>query len=63
MTDAERLDLIQHYGWTLAPTNRPEDGWWVQTQIGWTPRFPTVREAVDAALEMLAGYALGNKST
>lgn len=55
MTDVERLNLIQHYGWALEPTAA---GWMV-SRIGGDSacHAPTVREALDAALALQAAWA------
>ena len=55
MSDTEALDLIQHYGWGLAPSVR---GGWVINCIRFsTDPQPTVREAIKAAMTAQIAWA------
>jgi hypothetical protein len=54
MTDTERLNLIEHYGWDI---RKIDDNWYVEGQFGRVYKV-SIREAINAALSAQAKWAL-----
>lgn len=55
MQDTERLNLLEHYRWRLAPVGGGE--WQVTGTFGFV-RAATPRDAMDKALDLQAEWAL-----
>lgn len=57
MNDKERLDLIEHYQWSVFYI---DNGWLIKGMFGQLPNtYDTLRKAIDAALQVQAKWALG----
>ena len=53
-TDTERLDAIERHGWDVFRSDEDDNGWALfVTDRNWI-NAPTLREAIDAAMAMLA---------
>ena len=53
-TDTERLDAIKRHGWEVFRSDEDDNGWALfVTDRNWI-NAPTLREAIDAAMAMLA---------
>lgn len=58
MTDTERLDLIEHYGWVI-DTLKNGKGWCVTGRLSiFHVARETLREAIDAAIAAQCGTVL-----
>lgn len=56
MSDTERLNLIEHYGWDVLWCN---DSWCITAKSFGAVNGKTLREAIDAALKAQFEWSVG----